>query len=109
MKQTVVLQLDFRQGPLWISDFSTGTPQTGISVIDTDEQVRKLNYEIQDLYDSYYEFDSHGQAVWFNEEQEKRDKSKMLDLFARLNARLDQINDGTFTVDDRETERIRNL
>lgn len=109
MKQTVVLKLDYLQGPIWLSDPENGAPQTGISVVDTDETIRKLNFAIQRLFDSYYEFNSHGQAVWFNEEREKRDTSKMLDLFARLNARLAEINDGTFVVDDRETERISNL
>ncbi len=41
-----------------------------------------LNREIGELYDSYYEFDSHDQACWFNEEQEKTDKSLMLELTA---------------------------
>lgn len=107
--KNVMLKLDYLQGPIWLSDPENGAPQTGISVVDTDEMIRKLNLAIQRLFDSYYEFDSHGQAVWFNEEQEKRDKGKMLGLFAQLNARLAQINDGSFAVDDRETERIRNL
>lgn len=107
--RNVVLKLDYLQGPIWLSDPENGTPQTGISFLDTDETIRKLNLEIQRLFDSYYEFDSHDQPVWFNEEQEKKDKQKMLDLFAQLNARLAQINDGSFVVDDRETERIRNL
>lgn len=33
----------------------------------------------------------------------------MLKLFEKLFARLDEINDGSFEIEDRETERIRNL
>lgn len=33
----------------------------------------------------------------------------MLDLLNQLNKRLDELNDASFVVDDRETERVRNL
>ncbi len=107
--KTIKLMLDYLQGPIWISDVETGKPMTGIDIIDNDEQIRVLNFEIQNAYDSYYEFDSHDQACWFNEEQERKDKERMLELFAKLNSRLDEINDGTFIVDDRETPRIQKL
>ena len=107
--QTVKLMLDFLQGPIWISDVETGKPMTGIDLVDEDEQVRLLNYEIQDLYDSYYEFDSHDQACWFDEERERADKPRMLELLAKLNERLSEINDGSFVVDDQETPRIEAL
>ena len=107
--KTVKLMLDYLQGPIWISDVQTGRPMTGIKVIDDDEQIRRLNYEIQDMFDSYYEFDSHDQPCWFNEEQEKKDKPRMLELLGKLNARLSEINDGSFTVDDQETPRVEAL
>jgi hypothetical protein len=107
--KTVRIMLDYLQGPIWTSDPETGRPETGIETVDNDEKIRKLNYDIQDMYDSYYEFDSHGEACWFNEEQERADKDKMLSLLGRLNARLDEGNDGSFVVDDRETERVRAL
>lgn len=37
------------------------------------------------------------------------DKYKMLDLFGKLMKRLDEVNDGSFEIDDRETERVKNL
>jgi hypothetical protein len=107
--QTVKLMLDFLQGPIWISDVETGKPMTGIEIVDNDEQLRLINYEIQDLFDSYYEFDSHDQACWFDEERERADKPRMLELLAKLNARLAEINDGSFVVDDRETPRVEAL
>lgn len=101
--------LDFLQGPIWTSDPETGRPNTGIEAIDADEQIRQLNYEIQDLFCSYYEFDSHDQACWFDAERERADKDRMLGLLAQLRARLDEVNDGTFVVEDLETERVRSL
>lgn len=107
--KTIRIMLDYLQGPIWISDPETGRPQTGVEVVDNDEAVRLLNYEVQDMFDSYYEFDSHGEACWFNEEQERADKEKMLDLLGKLNARLAEINDGSFEVEDFETPRLIKL
>ena len=50
------------------------------------------------MFSSYYEFDSHGQACWFNSEQEKADKEIMLDLITHLISRLNEINDGSFVI-----------
>lgn len=108
-KEIVKIQLDFLQGPIWISDVETGQPMTGIDIIDNDEKLRKINYEISTLYSSYYEFDSHDQACWFNEEQEKKDKEKMISLLKQLIDRLNEINDGSFIVEDYETERLEKL
>ena len=109
MKTTVRIMLDFLQGPIWGSDIETGEPMTGASVVDTDSVVRELNQNCADLYNGYYEFDSHDQACWFNYEQEKADKDKMLSLITQLIERLNEINDGSFVIEDLETERLKNL
>ncbi len=108
-KKTIEIRLDFRQGPIWLTYFNTGEPITGIDIVDNDEEIRKINYEISHLYDSYYEFDSHGQACWFNLEKEKKDKEKMLMLLKKLNDRLNEINDDSFVIKDFETERVKML
>ena len=69
----------------------------------------KLNRRNEELFDSYYEFDSHDQPCWFNEEKEKADKSRMLELLGKLNARIAELNDGSFVVDDWETSRVEAL
>ena len=40
------IMLDIFNGPIWMSDPDTGFPDTGIEVVDNDELIRKLNYEI---------------------------------------------------------------
>lgn len=107
--QTVKIELDYLQGPIWKSDPQTGKPQTGNPIIDDDEELKRIGYEIQDMFFCYYEFDSHDVACWFNEEQEKADKPKMLALLKQLNKRLDEINDGSFVVEDLETPRVEAL
>lgn len=100
MKETIKLMLDYLQGPIWISDADTGEPLTGIDVIDSDEIIIKLNGQIADLYLSYYEFDSYDMPCWFNEDQQKADKDKMLSLINQLKFRLQEINDGSFEIED---------
>ena len=105
----VKIMLDFIFGPIWEFDYNSLEPATGIPKIDTDECLIQLHHEISKLHSSYYEFNSHGVACWFNEEQEKADKEKMLGLLKRLNDRLAELNDGSFVVEDLETERVMNL
>ncbi len=107
--RTLKISLDYLAGPLWKDEFIDGELKTGIPAVDNDNELQTLNDEISELYSSYYEFDSHDQACWFNEEQEKSDKVRMLKLLSKLNARIAEINDGTFIVDDQETPRVEAL
>lgn len=107
--EVIKIMLEFLQGPVWFSDVETGEPTTGIDVIDTDPIVKELNFKCAELFNGYYEFDSHDQACWFNYKKEKADKEIMLDLITQLIARLNEINDGSFVVEDLETERLKAL
>ena len=109
MKEKIKLMFDFLQGAIWTSDIETGEPITGIEVIDTDSIIIKINFEMAELYSSYYEFDSHDQACWFNKEQQIKDKTKMLELLGKLKARLEELNDGSFEIEDLITPEYENL
>lgn len=61
------------------------------------------------MYDEYYEFDSNNLPCRFNSEKEKSEKRVMLDIISKIIARLNEINDGTFIIEDSETERLNNL
>lgn len=82
---------------------------TGIDIVDNDVYIQKLNNEIQDLYSSYYKINYNNQQVYFDKEQEKKDKYKMLDLLGKFTKRLNEVNDGFFVIDDRETERVKKI
>lgn len=105
------IMLDFISGPIWKDIYDTKKKElvTGIDVVDNDELIQKINDEIQDLYSSYYKIDYNDEPVYFDYEQEKKDKYNMLALLEKLKKRLDEINDGSFEIDDRETERVKNL
>ena len=107
--ENIKILLDYLQGPIWFTDAETGEPITGIELIDTDPLIKELNLKCSELYNSYFEFDSHEQACWFNQEKEKFDKELMLDLISKLVSRLNEINDGSYVIEDLETERLKNL
>ena len=108
-KKEIKIQLEFTEGPIWDTDLSTGCPDTEIPFIDNDPILIKYNQLCLNLYRSYYEFDSHDQGCWFNFEQEKADKSKMLEYINIIVNRLNELNDGSYIVDDRETQRLNEL
>lgn len=109
MRRTLKISLDLLAGPLRKDEFIDGETRTGIPVINNDAALQAVNDQICELYSSYYEFDSHDQVCWFNEEQEKTDKPLMLELLGKLNARIAELNDGSFVVDDQETPRVEAL
>ena len=108
-KQVIRIRLDYLQGPIWMSDIDTGEPLTGIEVIDNDLEIREPNRRAGQMFSSYYEFDTHDVPCWFDHEEEKAEKEIMLALIAQIVARLNEINDGSFIIEDFETERLKAL
>ena len=103
---TIKLMNEFLHGAIWV--YEDGIVSSW-EKIDNDVVLKELNKKTMQLYSSYYEFDSHGEACWFNKELEKSTKLEMLDLIAKINARLKEINNNDFIVEDLETERLHNL
>lgn len=97
---------EFLHGPVWTCDAETGIMTDSLPLAHDDPIVASLNEQIGELYNSYYEFDSHDVACRFGEEREKADKPRMLELLRQLNARIAELNDGSFVVDDQETRRV---
>ena len=54
MIDKVILNLDFNQGAIWISNQETGEPMIGIAVIGRNKEIAIINKKISDLYFSYY-------------------------------------------------------
>ena len=106
---TVILSNEFLHGPIWTHKEGADIPGQDFSLLQNDATLISLNDEIGELFDSYYEINSHNQAVWFNEEQLKADKAIWLSLLRRLNTRLNEINDGSFIVKDTLTEYFEKM
>ena len=107
---TVRIMNEFLHGPVWVLDEEGISVSIGaLPLVEDDAIVQKLNKEAGSLFDSYYEFDSHGEACWFNEDKQRANAERMLALVSGLNARLAEINDGSFTVEDLETPFLSSL
>ena len=100
---------EYLHGPLFTYDPQYTAVTDDYLLITEDPEVKEIANQIAEMYDSYFEFDSHDVACWFNEEQLKADKYKMLELLRKLNARLTEINDGSFEVIDSETPYYESL
>lgn len=105
---TVRIMNEFLHGPIWVLD-SDGISVWEYPLIDQDAVLNELNQAAGQMFDSYYEFDSHDEPCWFNHEKEKAEKNTMIELISRIKKRLDEINNGSFIVEDNETERLKNL
>lgn len=105
---TIKIMNEFIHSPIWTYD-EDGAITENLPLIENDVKLQKLCDEAADMFSGYYEFDSHDLPCWFNHEQEKKDKDIMLDLIQKILSRLNEINDGSFVVEDHETERLNGL
>lgn len=103
---TIKLMNEFMHGVIWV--YEGGIPSF-YNLVDNDEILCGLNEQTEELFNSYYEFDSHNSPCWFNEELKRKTKDKMLDLVTQIKKRLNEINDGSFTIEDYATEYLQNL
>lgn len=113
-KETVLILLDYFFGPIqcdWIDE--DGKQITKIDVIDNDEETQRLNKEINALWLTLFspaEFtDDNPSGFVFDQIREKEIAPKLLSLTEKLIARLEEINDGSFDIEDRETPRLKAL
>jgi len=107
---TVRIMNEFLHGPVWVLDEEGISVASGtLPLVEDDAIVQEINKEAGSLFDSYYEFDSHGESCWFNEDMQRVDAERMLALVAGLNARLAEINDGSYIVEDLETPFLSSL
>lgn len=104
---TVKIMNEFIHSPLWIYDEDSIIDEP--EFIANDARLQDLCNKVENMFSSYYEFDSHNELCWFNHEKEKAEKNIMLKLISCIKERLAEINDGNFVVEDLETERLKNL
>ena len=105
---TAKLMNEFFHGPIWVYG-PEGVTLMRFPLVYEDPILSELNEQAADMYADYYEFNSHDSPCWFNYEKEKEEKDIMLDLITRIVARLEEINDGSFVVEDYVSEYLRSL
>ena len=105
---TVKIMNEFLHGPIWVYN-ADGIAMRDFPLIYNDSIIKYLNDRANEMFSAYYEFESHDQPCWFNSEREKAEKQKMLSIINKITERLSEINDGSFTVEDYETERLKKM
>lgn len=98
---------DFLHSPIWT--YEDGMVIDDLQIIENDDILRNLCEQASGMFAEYYEFDSHNQPCWFNQEKEKAEKEVMLNLIAQIVSRLNKLNDGSYVVEDFETKRLKAL
>ena len=68
--------------------------------VTRDSVVHELRNEINVIYRSHYTFDYFGVPNTINEEQRYLDKDEVLCLLRRLEERLNEINDGSYSIEN---------
>lgn len=104
---TIKIMNEFIHSPIWIYDEDGITDEP--PMIADDVILQSLCNKVEDMYTSYYEIDSHGVPCWFNSEKEKAEKETMLHLISQIKKRLEEINDGSFVVEDLVTKSLADL
>lgn len=98
---------EFLHSPIWT--YEDGIATDDLQIIEADKILQNYCKQVSDMFADYYEFNSHNQPCWFNNEKEKVEKEVMLDLIAQIVSRLNEINDGSFVIEDLETDRLKAL
>ena len=113
-KENILILLDYFFGPIqcdWTDE--QGRQITKIDVVDADEEVQRLNKEANALWLTLFtptEFtEDNPSGFVFDETREKEIAPELLSLIEKLIARLEEINDGSYVIEDRETPRLKAL
>lgn len=96
---TVKLMNEYLHGPIWVYN-NYGVVVYNFPLIHDDDVLKTLSEQAATMYDSYFEFNSHDAPCRFNYEKEKQDRKKMLKIVKKIVERLNEINDGSFVVED---------
>lgn len=104
---TIKIKNEYSHGPIWIYD-EDGISIMNFPLITCDERLMELNEAAITLYNSYYTFNATT-ACDFSYEKERENRDKMLALISAIIERLHEICDGSYTIEDYETEALKAL
>lgn len=106
----IKLEFDFLVGPIIKDVYSASKNKlvTGVDVIDNDEDLEALNEKASSLFSSFYEFDKDNLCN-FNNCLAREHSNELIDLINRIKSRLNDLNDGSFVINDLATDQINEL
>lgn len=105
-KKKVKILFDWNFGPIWKGEYCPETNEwkTGVGIIDNDKALNVLNDEASDIYSSLY-YEKNGR-VEFDYQKFDQVKGELYSLVQTIILRLNQLNDGSFVIDDQATPML---
>lgn len=110
-KTTILIGLELVFGPI-LKDvqLNDGSFSSGSKIVDDDAILNKLDKETNELWCSLFSKDENSHSGFhFDNKKEKEIAPQLLELIARINKRLSEINDGSFVVNDMVTDHLKSL
>lgn len=87
-----------------------GNGSTGVKFVDDDLVLQKIDKEVNELWCSLYSKDDNApDALHFDYEKEKELAPQLLEMINKLIDRLNEINDGSYEIEDMITEHLKAL
>lgn len=111
IKKTIHIGLEFLFGPIQkLQVDESGNEITGLPLIDSNEEIQLLDKEINEIWCSLYSKDENSpDGLYFDKAREKELAPKLLGMIQTLVAKLEEINDGSFQIDDMITDYLKSL
>ena len=110
-KKIIQIGLEFVFGPLLRDEVSAdGSDSTGVSLVDNDSEINNIDKQANDLWYSLWKNDSKSPSgMKFDKSGEKELAPVLLELVKKLISRLNEINDGSYIIEDMITEYLESL
>lgn len=89
---------------------ANGNESTGSSLLDNDEVAQAIDKETNELWCSLFKKDENSSSGFaFDKEREKMIAPQLLEMINKLKDRLNEINDGSFNVEDMVSDHLKSL
>lgn len=110
-KMIIQIGLEFVFGPLLKDETDeNGNDSTGVKCVDVDLELQKLDKEINDLWCLLWSNDPDSPSgMRFDETKEKELAPQLLEMINKLKDRLNEINDGSYEIEDMITDHLKSL
>ena len=98
---------EYLHGPIWVYD-EEGFIRRKYPLIDNDDELRQLNEQARNLYDSFYSFNENDSACVFDEDGYKAAYEEMIGIIKKIVHKLQMINNNDFVIEDYITANCNN-
>ena len=104
----VVIMNKYLHSPIWIYN-KQNVLIDELPIVNNDKYIQKFSDKATKMFANYYEFDINSNLLRFNHEKQIKEKKIMIGIISNIVTRLEEINDGSFIIEDLETERLNSL